>query len=117
MVRVERVGFYSVDPASAHYSIGTPFFDRAEIEVGSDRTLVIEARLTNPEDKYIQSLTFNGQPYDKLWLEHADLACGSKLVFSYGRHCEQRARYSYLRGASLTYGLISLTACLDICKE
>ena len=81
---LSALGFYSVDPVSGHYVIGTPLFDRVVVEVGRDKELMIEARRTAAEDKYIQSVTFNGKAYEKLWLDHADLARGGRLIFTIG---------------------------------
>jgi predicted alpha-1,2-mannosidase len=81
---LSALGFYSVDPVSGHYVMGTPLFDRAVVEVGKNKKLVIEAKRTNADDKYIQAVSFNGKPYEKLWLDHSDLARGGTLVFVMG---------------------------------
>ncbi len=63
---------------------GTPLFDRAEVEVGSGKKLVVEAKRNSPGDQYIQSVTFNGKAYEKLWFRHADIANGATIVFTMG---------------------------------
>jgi putative alpha-1,2-mannosidase len=35
-------------------------------------------------DLYIQSVTFNGKPYSKVWFKHADIANGGTFVFTMG---------------------------------
>jgi hypothetical protein len=37
-----------------------------------------------PEDKYIQEVTFAGQPYSKTWFRHADIVDGGTIVFTLG---------------------------------
>ena len=81
---MSALGFYAVDPVSATYVIGSPLFDRAEIDVGKGRTLTIEARGNAPDRPYIQSVTWNGKPYSRTWLRHADLAAAGHLVFQMG---------------------------------
>ena len=62
---ISALGFYAVDPASGNYVFGTPLFDRAVIDMGNDHRLVIEAKRKSDQDQYVQSVTFNGKPYDK----------------------------------------------------
>jgi putative alpha-1,2-mannosidase len=52
--------------------------------VGKGRTLTIEACGNAPDHPYIQSVTWNGKPYPRTWLRHADLAAGGHLVFQMG---------------------------------
>jgi len=81
---ISALGFYAVDPVSGNYVFGTPLFDRVVVEVGDSKRLVIEAKRNSAGDKYIQSVTFNGKPYRKLWFNHADIVNGGKLVFTLG---------------------------------
>jgi predicted alpha-1,2-mannosidase len=78
------LGLYAVDPVSAHYVFGSPLLDRAEIELPGQRRLVIQARGNGPGKPYIQSVTWNGQPWRKSWIGHAELAAGGTLVFEMG---------------------------------
>jgi putative alpha-1,2-mannosidase len=81
---ISALGFYAVDPVSGNYVFGTPLFDRAEVEVASGKTLVVETKRNSPDDQYIQSVTFNGQPHNKLWFRHAEIASGGSIVFTMG---------------------------------
>jgi putative alpha-1,2-mannosidase len=81
---MSALGLYAVDPVSARYVFGSPLFDRAEIFVGSDRKLIIEARNNSPDHPYIQSVSWNGKPYSKVWIGHAELVKGGWLVFELG---------------------------------
>lgn len=81
---MSALGFYAVDPVSANYVIGSPLFDSAEIDVGHGRRLRITAHGNGPDKPYIQSVTWNGKPYAKTWLRHADLAAGGHLEFTMG---------------------------------
>jgi predicted alpha-1,2-mannosidase len=79
---ISALGFYAVDPVSGNYVFGTPLFDRAEVEVGDGKRLVIRARRSSPEDKYISSVSLNGSPYSKTWFSHADIVNGGDIVFN-----------------------------------
>ena len=58
--------------------------DRAEVDLGGSKKLTIEAKRKSPEDKYIQEVTFAGQPYSKTWFRHADIGNGGNIVFTLG---------------------------------
>jgi putative alpha-1,2-mannosidase len=52
--------------------------------LGKGKTLVDEAKRNSPNDQYIQSVQFNGKPYDKLWFRHADIVNGATIIFTLG---------------------------------
>jgi predicted alpha-1,2-mannosidase len=81
---MSAMGVYAVDPVSATYVLSAPLFDRVRVRLGGGRELVIEAKKTSPNDKYIQSVTVDGKPYDRLWVEHEVLARGAHVVFTVG---------------------------------
>ncbi len=81
---LSALGLYPVDPVSANYVLGSPLFDRAEMRVGGGRTLVVEARGNAADRPYVQSVTWNGKPWTKSWIAHADIVRGGRLVFEMG---------------------------------
>ena len=81
---MSAMGLYAVDPVSATYVLSAPLFDEARIRMANGRELVIEAKRTSPDEKYIQSITVDGKPHDRLWIEHEKLASGAHLVFTLG---------------------------------
>jgi len=81
---MSALGLYAVDPVSARYVFGSPLFDRAQLQVAPGRELVIEARNNAPDHPYIQSVRWNGRPYSRVWISHAELARGGHLVFELG---------------------------------
>ena len=66
------------------YLIGSPLFRRIDIELPGDKRFTIRAKGVSAENKYIQSATLNGEPYDKSWIRHADIVQGGELVFTMG---------------------------------
>ena len=81
---LSALGFYPVDPVSAVYVFGSPLFDVAEVTVGAGNTLTVRAEGNGPDRPYIQSVSWNGQPWSKNWIAHADLIGGGELVFEMG---------------------------------
>ncbi|MES2421155.1 MAG: GH92 family glycosyl hydrolase [Pseudomonadota bacterium] len=81
---LSALGLYPVDPVSANYVLGSPLFERAEMRVGAGRTLVVEARGNAADRPYVQSVTWNGRPWTKSWIAHADIVRGGQLVFEMG---------------------------------
>ncbi len=76
------LGFYPVDPVEAAYVFGSPLFERAEVMVGAGRKLVIEAPGNRADTPYIAAVTWNGKPWHKSWIAHADLVKGGILRFT-----------------------------------
>ena len=71
-----------VDPSSATYTIGTPFFDILSLTLpGADRPLTVTAKGASGGMRYIKSLTIDGRNIRTYILEHADIANGGDLVF------------------------------------
>ncbi len=81
---LSALGFYAVDPVSGNYVFGGPLFDRASIQLGNGKTLVIETVGNGPDQSYVQSVTWNGKPYTKSWFRHADIAQGGTFVIHMG---------------------------------
>jgi predicted alpha-1,2-mannosidase len=81
---MSAMGLYAVDPVSAIYVFGSPLFKKVVLQVAPGKTLTIEAPLTSDENIYIQSAAWNGRPYPKTWIAHADLIQGGRLVFEMG---------------------------------
>jgi putative alpha-1,2-mannosidase len=78
---MSALGLYAVDPVSTNYVFGSPLLDHAEIGLGGDRKLVIRTFNNGPKHAYIQSVTWNGKPWTKSWISHAELAAGGVLEF------------------------------------
>ena len=78
------LGFYPVTPAVGQYAIGSPLFQNVELSMPSGRVLTIKAENNSPENVYIQSVTFNGQPHEKTWFSREVLQQGGTLRFVMG---------------------------------
>lgn len=81
---MSAMGFYPVDPSSPDYIIGSPIFDQVTMHMGNGHDLNIITRNNSAQNKYIQSATLDGKPWNKPWFSHADIADGGTLVFTMG---------------------------------
>ena len=77
------LGFYPVNPASAEYMIGSPFFDKATIHYGENE-FVIRANNNSAQNLYIQSAMLNGSPLNIPVLTHEQIVSGGELIFDMG---------------------------------
>lgn len=80
---LSAMGMYEVEPAGGRYWFGMPLFDRVEMEVPGG-TFTIEARNNSAENRYIQRVWLNGQPYTKGWIAYGDIMKGGELCFEMG---------------------------------
>ncbi|MCM1197291.1 MAG: GH92 family glycosyl hydrolase [Clostridium sp.] len=77
---LSSLGFYQVEPAGGRYWFGSPLFDKAEIKVAGG-TFKVVAENNSDKNIYIKSVKLNGRPYDKAYIDFADIATGGELVF------------------------------------
>ncbi len=77
-------GFYPVTPGEPVYTIGSPLFGNASLEVGKGKTFTIEAQNNSPENRYIQSASLNGNPMNRTWLLHEEIINGGRLIVKMG---------------------------------
>jgi predicted alpha-1,2-mannosidase len=75
------LGFYPVTPATDQYVLGAPLFRKATINLENGKTLEIKADNNSEENRYVNSLQFNGKKYSKNWLSHHELMKGATLKF------------------------------------
>lgn len=78
------LGFYPVCPGTNQYVIGSPLFTKATLQLQNGKKFVIEAPKNSQKNLYIQSAELHGRPYDKNYLEHADITKGGVLHFRMG---------------------------------
>jgi putative alpha-1,2-mannosidase len=78
---MSALGLYTVDPVSTNYVFGSPLLDKAEIALAGGRTLVIRTIDNGPNRPYIQSVQWNGKPWTRSWISHAELVAGGTLEF------------------------------------
>ena len=75
------MGFYPVCPGSGEYALGTPYFDKMTLHLPTGKTLVINAPGSDTS-RYIESMTWNGQLYDRNYVKHSDLLKGGTIYYN-----------------------------------
>lgn len=80
---LSALGFYEIEPASTRFWFGAPAFEAVDLKVAGG-TFKIKASGLSDANRYIQSVTLNGKPYDKAYIEYSDIVKGGELVFEMG---------------------------------
>ena len=75
------MGFYPVDPVSGNYVFGAPQLPKIVLNLANGKTFTVIAEGISEENKYVESITLNGEPYTKNYITHEDILNGGTLVF------------------------------------
>lgn len=78
------LGFYPVCPGTDEYVMGAPLFKKATVTFENGNKLVINAPENSDANRYIQSMTVNGQNHTKNYLKHGDLFKGGVIDIKMG---------------------------------
>ena len=78
------MGFYPVHPTAGVYVFGSPLCHEAVIHTVNGTDFKVVAKNNSAENKYIQSVKLNGQPYTKSWISHEQIMKGGQIVFEMG---------------------------------
>ena len=82
------MGFYPFNPCGGEYVLGAPQLPRAELKiengkckVGGRKVFTVVAKNLSRENKYVKSVSLNGEPITDWKIRHADIMAGGELVF------------------------------------
>jgi len=75
------MGFYPVAPGDLSYSIGAPQLPHISLNLANGKTFSVDAKHLSKANKYIKSVSLNGQPLNRSYLTHDDIINGGKLEF------------------------------------
>ena len=78
------LGIYSFNPASGEYEITSPLFEESKMQLANGKSFTIKANGVSMENKYIQSATLNGEPFNKSSISHSQILKGGELIFEMG---------------------------------
>jgi len=78
------MGMFPANPANGEYVFGSPVFDEVTISLPSNNKMTIKAKNCGKTHPYIQSVTLNGKPYSKTYIDHVTLLQGGTLEFVMG---------------------------------
>jgi predicted alpha-1,2-mannosidase len=86
---LSAMGFYPVTPGTGIYAIGSPVFEKVEIDLPNGKTFSVEAKNNSKRNKYIQSASLNGQSINRPWLTHEELMSGGVLNLEMGERANK----------------------------
>jgi len=75
------MGFYPVCPAAGQYVLGAPLFNKITLTLENGKQVIINAPKNSAANKYVNTLNYNGKPYDLNYLDHKTLMQGAVLNF------------------------------------
>lgn len=76
------MGFYPVTPGVNQYVMGAPLFKNITLQLENGNKLYIKAPQNSDKNRYISSVTFNGKPLSKTWLDHKEMMKGGTINFN-----------------------------------
>jgi predicted alpha-1,2-mannosidase len=95
---LSALGLYPLCPGHPSYVLGSPLFPAAHLSLPAGKVLTVRA--TTDSDRpladcpYVQSVSWNGQPWTRLWIGHAELMPGGELRFLLSNQPPPRRRYT-----------------------
>ncbi|EJW97481.1 glycoside hydrolase family 92 [gut metagenome] len=76
---LNSMGFYQVCPGKPIYSIGRPVFDQAVVNLTNGKKFTIMVKNNSKKNKYIESMSLNGQTLHTPFFSHQDIVDGGTL--------------------------------------
>jgi len=64
--------------------LGAPLFNRIKVKLENGKEVILNAPENSADNKYIQSMTFNGADYTKNWMSYTELMKGATINFKMG---------------------------------
>lgn len=75
------MGFYPVNPIGGEYILGAPQIAKVTLKLPDNKTFTVEAKGLSKENKYVESVTLNGNLIEGISIHHEDIMKGGTLVF------------------------------------
>ncbi len=75
------LGFYTVCPGSNQYVLGTPLFKLVKLHLENGKTVKLEAKNNNADNKYIKCLFINGKVYKHNFFTQDQLLGGPTITY------------------------------------
>ncbi|MGZ5253782.1 MAG: GH92 family glycosyl hydrolase [Flavitalea sp.] len=76
------MGFYPVTPGVNQYVMGAPLFKNITLQLENGNKLYIKSPMNSEKNRYVSSVTFNGKPLSKIWLDHKEMMKGGTINFN-----------------------------------
>jgi len=81
---LSALGFYPIAPGNPVYQIGRPLVNNANIKLENGKSIQIKCQNQTKENKYVQSVTWNGQLLLAMEISHETFMQGGTLTFIMG---------------------------------
>ena len=81
---LSALGIYQVNPSEGVFIFGSPIIDKATLQLPGNKELTITVNNNNSQNKYIQSMTLNGEKYDYAYITYKQLIAGGNLIIEMG---------------------------------
>ncbi len=81
---LSSMGFYPIAPGNTNYQIGRPLFDKVKMNLGNGKFVEISSKNNSPENKFVQSIKWNGNLLKSNEISHLQLLNGGILEFEMG---------------------------------
>lgn len=81
---LSALGFYQVNPSDGIFILGSPVVDAATIEAGEGKQFRIKVKSNSSVNKYIQQVSYNGQPLNRSYFTYAEFKKGGELLIEMG---------------------------------
>jgi len=79
---LSALGIFPQTPGHPSWTIGSPIFDRATVNLPDGKKFVVESNVVSDTHVYVAKVQLNGNPVDRLFLAHEEVAAGGSLTFS-----------------------------------
>jgi putative alpha-1,2-mannosidase len=76
------MGMYPLCPGVPEYVIGSPMFQRMNIQLEDGKHIVIESDSQRKDRPYVQSVLLNNEPHRPLYFTHDQLMNGALIDFA-----------------------------------
>ena len=70
------MGFYPVKSDWGEYILGAPQVEEVTISLPNDKTFTMQAKGLSNENKYVKSVTWNGEPVENFRIHHSEIMKG-----------------------------------------
>ena len=77
------IGFFP-NAGQDFYYLTSPIYEQTTFKLDNGNTFTVRAENLSDTNKYIQSVTLNGQPLKSTIIKHSDIISGGELVFTMG---------------------------------
>ena len=102
---LSALGLYQIAPGNPFYDFGRPLIDEATLKLDNGSALIIKTQNNSAENKYVQSVLWNGKTWFTNGIPHDELLTGGVLEFIMGSDPAMSKPYhpgSFLATGSVT---------------